>query len=161
MKNISRRDAFRVLAGGAVAMAGSATLAQEPAGHLQDPLTEAGDHGLSKPSNIGIIVTYGTGNVGTPEEVGDFLVSKLQERLDLRLQNDPSLTVRNIDAKYFVEIVDFEGIGVTYMMGGDSIGPIDVYDSFSDELLDKVIDKRENTARLLADATNTIDLARN
>lgn len=147
----------------APALADDAQSVIQEAGHTHSSLVPAGDFGLADGNNIGMIIYYGTGNGSSPEDVAAFLISKLDERLNERIAEDPTLMVQDIDVEYYITNIEQEGIGVAYMMGGMSVGPVDINQAFTPETLNQVLENRENTARLLADAGQdaTIELAQN
>lgn len=64
---------------------------------------------------IGIIISYGTGNKGTPERLGDAFVKEIEKR--------------GQDAKYFFHSVAWLGATISYRIGYSSLGPWGVRDA--------------------------------
>ncbi len=114
-------------------------------------LGKAGQFARDDLNNIGIIIYYGSGNGATPEQAGDYVLNKLNKRLEERVKQDPSFNPSNIDAAYFIQHLDpdaREGIVVGFLMGGQGIKK-DIREAVTNNVLDDVLDKRATSARLL------------
>lgn len=111
----------------------------------QEPiaLVQAGNFGLADDQNVGIMMYYGSGNGSTADEVGTYLTENLQDRA---AERDAQVT-----ADYFVQdLPEIEGIIVTFHVGGQAVGPMDIRKAVTEEAFDTVIDTRQDVNRLMA-----------
>lgn len=103
------------------------------------------EYGRAGRDNVGVLIYYGRGNEPTADQVGNFLVDKLEGAGVAQGQN--------IDADYFwVNAPNMNGIVVSYTMGGVSMEDYDIHSAFTPKTLSDVIQKRQ-------DVSNTIDMA--
>lgn len=65
-----------------------------------------------KTGGIAIIISYGTGNKGTPDRIGTAFVEEIEKR--------------GQKAKYFVHSADWPGVSMSYRIGHSSFGPWNV-----------------------------------
>lgn len=141
---LSRRDFIGAAAVGAMALATPAIAqdAQVKNAAYVSPIVQAGDYGEAGPDNIGIMIYFGQGNGVTKDQVGEFVIRKLQERAALRGMN--------INPQYFILDADWQGVAVGYHMGGVSVDSQDLKSAVQPSVIDHVLDDRDRTAKLLA-----------
>ena len=111
----------------------------------QEPiaLVQAGNFGNAGRENVGIMMYYGSGNGSTADEVGTYLNENLEGRASERNAT--------IDAEFFVNhLPEIEGIIITFHVGGQAIGPMDIREAITEATFDKVIDTRQDVNRLMS-----------
>ncbi len=124
-------------------------------------MTLADDHAMADYDNIAVLLYYGPGNGATPDQAGKYVMQKIKDRHEQRMRTDPSYELENINLKYFIEYTDPngpEGIAVSFLAGGVGIGPFDIRDAVKQEPLDKILDFREISKRLLSENLPTTSL---
>ena len=115
--------------------------------HYVSPLEQAGIFVREAHNNIGILITFGTGNEVTPEQTGEWAISRLNERA--------ATQGKQYYARYFVLYSEKgEGIAISYLVGlGQGVGPKDITEAKNSTVLDEVFEKRDLTAGMLANRT--------
>ena len=108
--------------------------------------SQARKFGLADTGNIGFVLTYGTSNGSSPDEVAEYISILLIEKH--RKMNDVPSYVK-ISTEAFIDCTDKKGISVAFTMGGLAVGPVDILEAVSDTIIQKVIERRQSTARLL------------
>lgn len=88
----------------------------EKAKSLGDALEKANAYSF-KTGGIGIIISYGTGNKGTPERIGDAFVTEIESR--------------GHKARYFSHDAEWPGVSMSYRIGYSSLGPWSVNEAAS------------------------------
>lgn len=83
----------------------------ERANSLGDALEKANAYSF-KTGGIGIIISYGTGNSGTPERIGNLFVQEIEQR--------------GQKARYFSHDAEWPGVTMSYRIGYSSLGPWNV-----------------------------------
>lgn len=129
-------------------MSNQAAFANE---HHERAIVAAGNYGLRAGNYIGVVIYYGPDNEATPEEAGEWVRSKIINRLQVRERRDPRIQPENFHIAYFVQH-DPEGnpgISVSYYLGIAGIDAREIRASVTDEVLDQLIDKRLAATRLL------------
>ena len=111
----------------------------------QPAIVQAGNFGQADSNNVGIMIYYGSGNEPTPDQVGNFIVGKLESAA--------SASGQTVNADYFwVNAPNMEGIVVTFHMGGLSMDNYDIRDAIAPDTLSRVVQRRD-------DINKTIDMA--
>ena len=88
----------------------------EQAGSLGAALEKANKYSFDS-GGVAIIISYGTGNTGSPERIGKTFVKEIKKR--------------GQKSKYFVHYVDWPGVTMSYRIGYSSFGPWNVTDAAS------------------------------
>ena len=126
-----------------VAAAAQNVGAQATQTKYEGPLEKAGTFGRQSPKNVGIYIVYGTGNRVTPDQAGEHATKKLREYAQSQS--------KHFNTQYHVAFNNREeGIWVGYLVGGgEGVGPYEIRKGVKPDVLDKVFEQRESTARLL------------
>ena len=112
---------------------------------------KAGDYGFESDKNIGIVLYYGKGNKGTPDQFGGYMAEKIENRALER--------GHNFDAEYFVVLKrsDMKGIGVEFSMGPKGIDDMEFTEALEEKNLDKIIDARIKANEILKGLSSAVN----